>query len=133
MTQCSEEKTKVQYMKKILVVDDEYIIRNLLGEILTSLGYEPILCESPVEALVLFKKRHEEISLVFTDMVMPEISGRQLFQEFVRINPSIKVVILSGYSVEHEINKLIEDGVSAFIQKPVSIKELSRVIQENIA
>lgn len=128
----SEEKQKVVDLKKILVVDDEDIIRELMGEILTLLGYEPLLCGSPVDAIELFKNRHGEISLVFIDMIMPEISGRQLFEEFLKIDPSIKVVILSGYSMGYETNKLIEEGVSAFVQKPVSIKELAKVIQENI-
>lgn len=118
--------------KKILVIDDEDVIRELMGEILDMLGYEPILCGSPVEAIKLFTNRHKEISLVFMDMMMPEISGRQLYQEFIKIDASKKVIVLSGYSMEHETKKLIEDGVTAFIQKPVSIKELSKIILENI-
>lgn len=128
-----EEKQKVLEMKKILVVDDEDIIRELMGEILTLLGYEPLLCGSPIDAIELFKNRHSEISLVFIDMIMPQISGRQLFEEFIKIDAATKVVILSGYSMGYETKKLMEDGISAFVQKPVSIKELSRIIQENIA
>lgn len=119
-------------LKKILVVDDEDIIRELMGEILALLGYEPILCGSPIDAITLFKERHEEISLVFMDMIMPEISGRQLFEEFAKINSNKRVIVLSGYSMAYETQKLIEDGVSAFVQKPVSIKELSKVIKEHI-
>ncbi|MBC7961248.1 MAG: response regulator [Vallitaleaceae bacterium] len=125
----SEKKSQ---LKKILVVDDEDIIRDLMGEILTLLGYEPILCGSPVDSIQLYLERHDEISLIFIDMIMPEISGRQLFDEFMKIDPTKKVIVLSGYSMEHETQKLLEDGVSAFVQKPVSIKELSKIISENI-
>jgi CheY-like chemotaxis protein len=118
--------------KKILVIDDEDVIRELMGEILDMLGYEAILCGSPVEAIKLFADYHKDISLVFMDMMMPEISGRQLYHEFTKIDASKKVIVLSGYSMEHETKKLIEDGVTAYIQKPVSIKELSKIILENI-
>ncbi len=128
----SEEIHKETGMKKILVVDDEDIIRELMGEILTLLGYEAILCGSPIEAIQLFNERHSEISLVFVDMIMPEISGRQLYEAFLKIDPTKKIVVLSGYSMEHGMNELLESGISAFVQKPVSIKELSKVIQENI-
>lgn len=118
--------------KKILVIDDEDVIRELMGEILEMLGYEAILCGSPLEAIKLFGNQHQEISLVFMDMMMPEIGGRQLYQEFTKIDPTKKVIILSGYSMEHETKKLMEDGITAFIQKPVTISELTRIILENI-
>ncbi len=128
----SEEIHEKISMKKILVVDDEDIIRELMGEILTLLGYEAILCGSPIEAIQLFKDRHSEISLVFVDMIMPEISGRQLYETFFEIDPTKKIVVLSGYSMEYGTKELLDSGISAFVQKPVSIKELSKVIQENI-
>ncbi|PKM51340.1 MAG: hypothetical protein CVV02_06970 [Firmicutes bacterium HGW-Firmicutes-7] len=124
--------TEAQLKKKILVIDDEDVIRELMGEILDMLGFVPILCGSPVEAIQLFSDLHNEISLVFMDMMMPEISGRQLYHEFVKIDANKKVIVLSGYSMEHETKKLMEDGITAFIQKPVSIKELSKIINENI-
>jgi CheY-like chemotaxis protein len=108
------------------------VIRELMGEILDMLGYVPILCGSPVEAIKLFSDLHKEISLVFMDMMMPEIGGRQLFQEFIKIDPTKKVIVLSGYAMEYETKRLMEDGITAFIQKPVSIKQLSKIINENI-
>lgn len=126
----SKEKQNNLELKKVLVVDDEEIIRELMGEILDMLGYEPILCGSPYEALELFRNQHKNISLVFLDMIMPELSGRQLFEMLSRIDPNKKIVILSGYSSEAKL--LMDEGVSAYVQKPVSIKELSRVIKEQI-
>ncbi len=117
-------------MKKMLVIDDEDVIRELLGEVLQMLGYEAVLCGSPKEALELFSTRHQEFDMVFMDMMMPEMTGKQLYQEFSKIDKNKKVIILSGYSMEQENRELLEAGVAAFVQKPISIKELSRIIKE---
>lgn len=118
--------------KKILVIDDEALIRELMGEVIKMLGYEPILCGLPTEAIQLFLNLHNEISLVFMDMMMPEINGMQLYQEFAKIDASKNVIILSGYALDCETEKLIEDGITAFIQKPISVKEISEIINKYI-
>lgn len=96
------------------------------------LGYEPILCGLPTEAINIFSKYHDEISLIFMDMIMPEINGRQLFKEFIKINSSKKVIILSGFTFEHEAEELFQDGITDFIQKPISVKEITDIIIKHI-
>lgn len=122
----------LEIKKKILVIDDESLIRELLGEIIIMLGYEPILCGLPTEAINIFSKYHDEISLIFMDMIMPEINGRQLFKEFIKINSSKKVIILSGFTFEHEAEELFQDGITDFIQKPISVKEITDIIIKHI-
>lgn len=117
---------------KILVVDDEVIIRQLMGEILDVLGYEAILCGSPLEAIQIFTERHAEIALVFIDMMMPEMSGKQLYKEFTKIDLNKKVIVLSGYADDQEIQSLLDEGIAGFVQKPVSIKTLSGIIEQNL-
>jgi CheY-like chemotaxis protein len=113
----------------ILVVDDERIIRDLMDDILQMLGYDVIACGSPVEAIDIYKDKQDEISLIIMDMIMPVMNGRQLYNEINKINKNNKVILLSGYSEEHEIEQLLSDGILAFIQKPVSIDKLTEVIE----
>lgn len=113
----------------ILVVDDEEIIRDLMSDILQMLGYDVLVCGSPIEAIDIYKERKEDISLIIMDMIMPKMNGRQLYQEINKIDENNKVILLSGYSEEHEIEQLMSEGILAFIQKPVSIGKLTKVIQ----
>jgi len=114
---------------RILVIDDEAIIRDLLKDILDMLGYEVLVTGSPLEAIHIFEKEHQNIHLVILDMIMPEMNGRQLFRELKRINPTVKGILLSGYSLEGEVEKSLSEGIIDFLQKPVSIKELSSVLE----
>ena len=113
---------------RILVIDDEAIIRELLNDILTMLGYEVIITGSPKEAIEIFTKEHENIHLVILDMIMPEMNGRQLFKRLKEIDQTVKGILLSGYSMEGEVEKSLSEGIIDFVQKPVSIKELSEIL-----
>lgn len=113
----------------ILVVDDERLIRDLMNDILQILGYDVVVCGSPIEAIDIYKDRKDEISLIIMDMIMPVMNGRQLYQEINKIDQNNKVILLSGYSEESEIEQLLSDGILAFIQKPVSIGKLTEVIE----
>lgn len=114
---------------RVLVIDDEEIIRDLLNDILTMLGYDAIITGSPQEALKIFKEQHKNIHLVILDMIMPEMNGRQLFSQLKAIEPDVKGILLSGYSLEGEVEKSLSEGIIDFLQKPVSIKELSEVLE----
>ncbi|MDA3845504.1 MAG: response regulator [Vallitaleaceae bacterium] len=114
---------------RILVIDDEAIIRDLLKDILEMLNYEVLITGSPKEAIQIFASEHKSIHLVILDMIMPEMNGRQLFRELKCIKPSVKGILLSGYSLEGEVEKSLSEGIIDFLQKPVSIKELSSVLQ----
>lgn len=114
---------------RVLVIDDEEIIRDLLNDILTMLGYDAIITGSPQEALTIFEEQHKDIHLVILDMIMPEMNGRQLFNQLKAIEPNVKGILLSGYSLEGEVEKSLSEGIIDFLQKPVSIKELSEVLE----
>lgn len=115
---------------KVMVIDDEEIIRDLLKDILDMLGYDVLIADSPYEAIDLFKKEYETVDVVLLDMIMPQMNGRQLFKELKVIKPSVKGILLSGYSLEGEVEKSLYEGIIDFLQKPVSIKELSAVLEK---
>lgn len=117
---------------KIIIIDDENTILELLGEVIRSLGYEPILCEYPKEAIEIYRQQCSEIVLIILDMIMPQLSGRQLYQELMKIDDSKNAIVLSGYAIEEEIQKLIQEGIYGFLQKPISVKELSEIVEAAI-
>ncbi len=114
--------------RKIMIIDDEAVICSLLKEVVELAGYCAIVCEGPAEAIRKFKAVHHEIDLVLMDMIMPEMNGQQLMDEFMKIDDSKKIIILSGSAIDREVNDLMVNSVYSVIKKPVSIMELLRVI-----
>ena len=112
----------------ILLVDDEDLIRDLYSRFLEDQGYQVFTASDGREGLEIFSASHDRIDLVVLDMIMPEMGGRDLFDEIRKIKPRIPVVISSGFSPrEDSIQTILRDGAH-FLQKPVSLKDLSEAI-----
>jgi len=114
----------------ILVVDDEPAVLRVTGRVLARMGYDPILTRSGSQALELFRRRHAEIALVVLDMLMPEMSGAEVYRQLRAIDPEVKVVLSSGYSEDGQATELLQAGVNAFVQKPFSLRALGRAIRD---
>ncbi len=123
----------VQGHGRILVIDDEKIIRETAGEILKSLGYEVISADSASAGIKIFAAGYAQIDLVLLDMIMPEINGRECFAKLKEINPLVKVVLASGFSKEEDLDKMMETGLCGFIQKPYSRTALSQILNKVIS
>lgn len=113
----------------ILVVDDEETILEVGREMLESLGYKVLLAISGREALEIYKYKGDEIGLVVLDMIMPKMNGGVVFNALKSMNPGIKVVLASGYSMNGQASLIMERGCRAFIQKPFSLRELAQKIR----
>ncbi|HOO56760.1 MAG TPA: response regulator [bacterium] len=113
----------------ILVVDDEKNVLNIAKKTLESAGYKVVVVESGKKAISLFRKRHMDFSLVLLDMIMPEMDGRDVFPVLKKIDPGIKIVLSSGYSINGKASDLIKEGVNGFVQKPFSISELCNTVR----
>ena len=113
----------------ILLVDDEEMIIDVGQRMLEKLGYETLVAMDGVEAIKSYKTRGKEISLVILDMVMPKISGGETFDRLKQINPDIKVILCSGYSIDGQATEILKRGCNAFIQKPFNLKTLSQHIR----
>ncbi len=112
----------------VLVVDDEELVRGMAEQILRSQGLEVLTAGDGEEALHIFRAWHREISLVVLDMIMPKMSGREVFLEMKKIDPGVRVVLSSGFSEEGEVNEIMNLGLKGFVQKPYSIKSLMAAI-----
>ncbi len=104
----------------ILVAEDDEFVRLFLKTTLSKEGFKLIMAEDGEDALRKFKKHQDTISLVISDMVMPRMKGRALYEEICKINPGIKMIFISGYSAD--MLKLIEmpGDRLGFIPKPFS-------------
>lgn len=111
----------------ILVVEDDPATREALVSCLQELNYCVLTAQDGRQALDLHREYGEEIALVVTDMVMPELGGRALAQELGRQSPAVRVVALSGYPREEEAVALAPDFVD-WVQKPVTVDRLAKVI-----
>lgn len=117
---------------KILVVDDEAVVRQTAQMILKKLGYEVLLSENGQQAVELFKQSPNSFDLVILDMVMPEMNGRDCFAALRKINPEVRVVLSSGFSREKDIEQMQANGLKDFIRKPYRSITLSQVVAKAI-
>ena len=108
----------------ILVVDDEGVIRDVARRILCAAGYTVLTAENGVQAIELFRRRHEEIDLVILDMIMPEMSGEETFARLREIDPQVRTLLSSGYSQEGRAENILKAGVRGFLQKPYTIEDV---------
>jgi DNA-binding NtrC family response regulator len=113
----------------VLLVDDEEIIRGVGQELLKAMGYRSLVAESGKEALEVYERHKNEIDLVILDMVMPAMGGGETFDQLKEINPDIKVILSSGYSINGEASEIMDRGCSGFIQKPFDMNQLSETIR----
>jgi len=125
--QIEEEQSGVPrgHGETILVVEDEVSILKLTERILRGLGYRVLSAKSPDEALKLAEKHGKEIALLITDVVMPGMSGRDLADKVVKMNPDIKCLYMSGYTADAMVHRGILEGGVHFIKKPFSMKNLA--------
>jgi two-component system cell cycle sensor histidine kinase/response regulator CckA len=114
----------------VLLVDDEETIVEVIEKALLLTGYKVLVARGGEEAVQVFKKNRERIDIVILDMIMPGMGGGKVFDALRAIQPGVKVVLSSGYSIDGEASQIMARGCNGFIQKPFGIKELSQKIRE---
>jgi len=114
----------------ILLVDDEQMILEVGQELLQAMGYTVLTAEDGREAVQVYDSNKDSIDLLILDMVMPGMKGGDVYDEVKAINPDIKVLLSSGYSVEGEASEILDRGCNGFIQKPFHMTELSENIRK---
>jgi two-component system cell cycle sensor histidine kinase/response regulator CckA len=124
----------VRGTETILLVDDEDMIIEVGKEILKTIGYKVLLARSGREAVEIVSKASKgkgipPIDLVILDMIMPVMGGGDTYDRLKEINPNIKVLLSSGYSIDGDATRILERGCNGFIQKPFNPKQLSQKIR----
>jgi len=114
----------------VLLVDDEEDIVDVGAEILVSLGYQVMTAGSGAEAVKIYGENRGSIDILIIDMIMPNMSGGELYDKVREMDRDVKILLSSGYSIDGEASKVMERGCDGFIQKPFGIIELSRKIRD---
>jgi CheY-like chemotaxis protein len=116
----------------ILLVDDEQIIIDVARDMLEMLGYRVMVAQDGQHAIDIYDEQKDEIALVILDMVMPGLSGADVFQALKAINPKVKVILASGYIMSRQIAAVMAQGCRAFMSKPYRLEDLAEKIREII-
>ncbi len=114
----------------ILLVDDEKVITDVTGAMLSALGYDIIIASDGEEAVAIYQEKGKHIDLVIMDVVMPGMGGGEAIDLIREINPSVKVILCSGYSMSGAVKAIMEKGVHTFLKKPFKMDDFSHKIRE---
>ncbi len=114
----------------VLLVDDEDMIIDVGEQLLENMGYKLLIARNGKEAKEIYEKNKDKIDLVILDMIMPDMSGGDTFDRLREINPDIKVLLSSGYSISGQATEILDRGCDGFIQKPFNLNQLSRKLRK---
>jgi len=121
---------------KILLMDDEDIIRQVMGRVLKHLGYEVQLAKDGAEMIEMYKKAKESsqpFHAVIMDLTISgEMGGKEAIEGLIKIDPKVKAIVSSGYSNDPIMTDYRKYGFSAAVAKPYGIKELSEILHKVI-
>lgn len=114
----------------ILLVDDEQLIRGLGFRILTKAGYRVLVASDGKEALEIYRAHGDDIELVILDLIMPEMGGKQCLEGLLSIDPSVKVIVASGFSADGPTREALSAGAQGFVSKPYDIRQVLQVVRQ---
>ena len=114
----------------VLIVDDEAESIQAEETMLQRLGYDVLVASSGTEALGIYREKQDLIDLVTLDMIMPGMGGKETFELLRQIDPDVKVLFISGYGINHDIEEIVQDDLCGFLQKPFNIVELSQKVSD---
>jgi CheY-like chemotaxis protein len=115
--------------ERVLLVDDEEAQVQTMRNMLRRLGYEVVAKTNTAEALALFRQDPRQFDLVITDQTMPQMSGLGLAQVLLRIRPGLPIILCTGFSEMVDANGALASGVSQFLMKPFSVREMAETIR----
>lgn len=128
--QSSKQSRLLRGSEKVLVVDDEEHVGQVIGGMLEDLGYRVTIVRSGQEALSLFRKKNSRFDAVVLDMNMPTMGGKEVFFKLKEINSDVRIIISTGYSNTSLGSSRLADSVDGVLQKPYQLEELSHAMRE---
>jgi DNA-binding NtrC family response regulator len=113
--------------KRILIVDDEESVREMLADLFGILGYEPIVARNGKEALNLLEK--QQVSLVISDIKMPIMDGIEMVRQVRERYPSLDVILITGYKPDYSWKEVMKAGACDYITKPFDIDTIEKKVK----
>lgn len=114
----------------VLLVEDEAMIREIAQTMLKELGYRVLVADTPGEAIELAKKHTAEIQLLITDVIMPEMNGRDLANSIHGLSPEVACLFISGYTANVIAHHGVLDDDVYFLPKPFSMNDLALKVHQ---
>jgi signal transduction histidine kinase/CheY-like chemotaxis protein len=115
---------------KVLVVDDEHLVRHIVARMLEEQGYQVSTAHDGYSALEVFSASEADFDLVILDMIMPRLNGLQTFRVLREVRPDLSIILISGYSDLEQVENMRREGLSAFLEKPISRQLLLTTVAE---
>jgi len=112
----------------VLVVEDDESVRSMIREVLESQGYRILTAVNGREAIEEFDRRQDEVSLIMTDVVMPEMDGREMWDSLAKRGCRIPLIVMSGFPQSRDSAEFLK-GAAAFLQKPFGPREIARAVR----
>jgi CheY-like chemotaxis protein len=122
--------TVVRGTETVLLVEDEDLVRNMSRQMLEDCGYRVIEARNGIEALSVFESQNQQIDLLLTDVVMPQMGGRELAEILAERHPRIRLLYTSGYTDDAIIRQGTITEDMNFIQKPFTFESLAKKVRE---
>lgn len=126
--ECSRGSVEVVGEGRILLVEDEDVVRRTGAKLLESLGYSVLTASNGREGVELFSDHHAELELVLLDMIMPEMNGHDAFAAMKDIDADVPIVVCSGYAADEAVRSLRDQGLAGFLPKPYRRSSLAEII-----
>jgi DNA-binding NtrC family response regulator len=116
----------------VLLVEDDLSILELIRHILDGLGYTVLIAGTPAEAIDLAENQTGKIHLLITDLIMPEMNGKELAEKIRKTRPAMKCLFMSGYSANVVAERgMLDEGIQ-FIEKPFSMKDIAAKVRTTL-
>lgn len=116
----------------ILLIDDDAPVLNVMSVMLSEAGYNVLTADCGRKGVDIYKEQKDSISAVLLDFIMPGMDGDEVYHALKRIDPGVRVIFSSGFSVEGRMSELMKSGASGFVQKPFSSRRLCEVVRHAI-
>ena len=116
----------------ILFVDDEPMIVETVKKMLDRLGYDVLAASNGKTAIETYKSMTEKIDVIILDLIMPGTGGIEVYHALTRIDPAVRILLTSGYSISPQTRKILETNGNGFLQKPFDIHELSKKLRSTL-
>jgi len=115
------------------LAEDDDLVRDVTKRILKRAGYKVLIAANGKDALNLYAKKRDKISLVILDLIMPEMRGKECLEKLREIDPDAKILITSGYYTTEIAREITESGAAGFILKPYDFKQMLTKVREVLA
>ena len=115
---------------RVLLVDDEEAIRGFAEQALVKFGYKVMTASTGEEGLEVYQSKSDKIDLVITDIGMPGMGGHKFLREVIQFNPAAKIIIASGYSINGNVKRSMDEGARGYVGKPFQLADLLNTVRE---